>query len=116
MCRAILATILATAAFAQEPVAVADLAAPAWKTNADLLLHNSLSREPLPGALHSGRTLADRNRISWQGLDIIVGEGLENVEGFTLEAVTKLYQQRACLADAIVVGRVNAKASHLATS
>ena len=92
-----------------------NLSSPSLAAHANLPQHQLAGRN-LTEALADTRLLANSKGIPWKGLDLIVSDGPGNLAGFSQEALMKLYNGIACRADSIVIGTVNAQASHVSTS
>jgi hypothetical protein len=60
--------------------------------------------------------MADAKAVPWSGIESVVFEGLQNVQGLTGPAMIELYQKQACRADAVVVGQARLWSYHLSAS
>jgi hypothetical protein len=107
---AAVASVALLAQTAPAPGARVDLAAPALKANASVTQNNQ-GAMPVVQSLLEARASLTAIGLPWKGLDHSVTDGTGvSAGGFSVLAV---YQKRACLADAIVVGRASGSVSHL---
>lgn len=95
--------------------AKAALASPTLKANAGIIQHNPPG-SPIGGALSSAKAAAPAKGIAWKGLDFVAFDstaGSSGLAGLTDAALLDIHKQRACLADAVAIGRPVAESSHL---
>jgi hypothetical protein len=86
-----------------------DLSAPELQPNSRLWRHNPPG-DNLTEMLVRAHNVADERGLPWKGLDIIVSEGLDNIDTRTLATA---FQKKTCKADAILIGRSDSAAYHL---
>jgi len=92
-----------------------DFATPGLQAHATLLQNNPPGT-PLAESLSRAQPIAASKGIPWKGLDFISGDEPGNVAGLNNNALLRLYQKRACQADAIVIGHAVSWVHHLSAS
>lgn len=88
----------------------ADLTSPSFAIHANLPQYQFPGRT-LSQAVDEGRSLAQSKGIEWQGLNLIT-TGSHSVGRSTEEDLKKLYADRVCKSDTVVMGAINAQLSH----
>jgi hypothetical protein len=112
----VVTAISATTIFAQTtPTSTVDLTSPNLQVHASLSQNNPPGT-PLPDRLRTAQSIAASKGIPWRGIDIVSGDEVGNVAGLNNTSLLTLYQKRACLADAIVVGHPTSWLHHLSAS